>query len=69
MYNCYNLKGIKVITRLRLGLSYLREHKFKYNFQEPFNPLFKCGHGIEPTTHFFSTVHYSLMKDTLSSAF
>ena len=28
-FNCHNPKGIKFITSLRLGLSHLREHKFK----------------------------------------
>ena len=31
-FNCYNNKGIKLMTRLRLGLSHLREHKFNHNF-------------------------------------
>ena len=30
VYNCHNPKGFKFITRL--GLSHLREHKFKYNY-------------------------------------
>ena len=30
-YNTFNNKGIKYITRLQLGLSYLREHKFKHS--------------------------------------
>ena len=28
-FNCHNPKGIKFITSLRLGLSHLRERKFK----------------------------------------
>ena len=31
-FNCYNYKGIRLMTRLRLGLSHLREHKFDHNF-------------------------------------
>ena len=31
-YDCHNPKGIKLPTRLRLGLSHLREHKFKHSF-------------------------------------
>ena len=31
-FNCHNPKGIKFITRLRLGLSHLHEHKFKHSF-------------------------------------
>ena len=42
-----------LITRLRLGLSHLRKHKFKHNFQESLDPLCNCGHDIESTTHFF----------------
>ena len=30
VYNCHNPRGICLITRLRLGLSHLREHKFKH---------------------------------------
>ena len=50
-FNCCNLKGIRLITRLRLELSHLREHKFKYNFQNCLNPLFSCGSSIESTSH------------------
>ena len=32
-FNCHNPKGIKLLSRLRLGLSHLREHKFKYKFK------------------------------------
>ena len=31
-YNFRNPKGLKFITRLKLGLSHLREHKFKHSF-------------------------------------
>ena len=50
--NYHNPKGVKLITRLRLGMSHLREHKFKHNFQDSINPLCNCGHDIESTTHF-----------------
>ena len=52
-FDFHNSKGIKVITRLRLGLSHLREHKFKHNFQDTINPLCNCGQDIESSTHFF----------------
>ena len=61
MYNCHNPKGIKLITRLRLGLSHLRKYNIKRNFQESLNPLCNCGHGIESTTHFF--LHCPLFTD------
>ena len=52
-FNCYNHKGIRLMTRLRLGLSHLLEHKFNYNFQNCINPLCSCGMDIESTSHFF----------------
>ena len=49
--NCCNLKGIRLIKPLRLELSHLREHKFKYNFQNCLNPLCSSGSSIEWTSH------------------
>ena len=37
--NCNNHKSIRLITRLRVGMSHLREHKFKHNFQDCLNPI------------------------------
>ena len=51
-FNSHNPKGIKFITRLRLGLSHLREHKFKHSFQDSLNPFCSCGLDIESTGHY-----------------
>ena len=52
-FNCHNPRGIKFITRLRLGLSHLREHKFKNSFQDCLNPFCDCGNGeIETSSHY-----------------
>ena len=32
VYYCHNPKAIKLLTRLCLGLSHLRQHRFKHNF-------------------------------------
>ena len=52
-FNCYNHKGIRLMTQLRLELSHLLEHKFYHNFQNCINPLCSCGMDIESTSHFF----------------
>ena len=39
IFQCHNPKGIKLVTKLRLGLSHLREHKFKRNFQDTLNTV------------------------------
>ena len=41
--NIFDPIGLKLITRLRLGLSGLNEHKFCHNFQEFLNPLCSCS--------------------------
>ena len=44
---------IELLTRLRVGLSHLREHKFRHNFQDSPEPFCNCGRHIETTIHFF----------------
>ena len=68
VFDIHNPKGIKLITRLRLGLSHLREHKFKHSFQDTLNPLCNCGQVLSPLLVFSSIVPSLLMKDALSSA-
>ena len=53
IFQCHNPKGIKLLTRLTLGLSHLREHKFKHSVQDTLNPLCSCGVDIETTSHYF----------------
>ena len=49
IYNCFNTKGIKHLTKLRLGLSHLRNHKFKHGFLDSLNPLCSCCFKINTT--------------------
>ena len=53
IFNINNPYGIKLLTRLWLGLSYLRDHKFRHCFQDTQNPLCDCGNDTETITHFF----------------
>ena len=41
--NIHNIHFLKQNILLRLGLSYLREHKFKYSFQDSLNLFCSCG--------------------------
>ena len=63
-YDLPQILFLFLIARLRLGLSHLREHKFKHSFQDTLNSLCNC----KSTTHFSLTVPSFLMKDALSSA-
>ena len=53
IFNIQNPYGIKLLTRLRLGLSHLCDHKFKHCFQDTLNLLCDCGNDTETKTHFF----------------
>ena len=55
------------MTRLGLGLSHLREHKFKHSFQDSINPLCNCGYVAESTVHFF--LHCPLFTNERSTLF
>ena len=50
IFQCHNPKGIKLVARLKLDLSHLREHKFKHSIQDTLNPL--CS-DIKTTCHYF----------------
>ena len=47
-----------MITRLRLGFSHLREHKFKLNFRDTLTPLCSCSIEVESTSHYFLRCHF-----------
>ena len=60
---------IKLLTRLRVGLIHLREHKFRHNFQDTSKPLCSCSLEIESTCDFllrcqnFITPRTNLMNE------
>ena len=65
IFNVHNAKGIKLLTRLRVGFSHLKEHKFRHNFVDAINPLCSCGNFVESTTHFFlHCTHFSNQRLT-----
>ena len=66
-FNCYNPTGIKLITRFRLGLSHLRDRKFKHNFLGCLNPICCCGKDIENNVHY--VLHCPIFSDERSIFF
>ena len=65
MFDINNLYGLKLVTRLRLGLSHLRYHKFRHNFQDYINPICDCGLEIETTANFL--LHCPLFQSARQS--
>ena len=53
VFNVADIYKAKLPTRLRVGLSHLKEHKFRHNFQDTFYPLRSCSLEMESTSHFF----------------
>ena len=68
IFNIFDPIGLKLLTRLRLGLSHFNEHKFRHKFQDCLNPLCSCNLEVEDTTHYllhyqhFSNHRYGLMN-------
>ena len=66
LFNVHNPHGIKLLTRLQVGLSHLHECKFRHNFQDSLDPFCNCGQHIETTIHFFLPCsNYSNQRKTL----
>ena len=63
--NVPNSLGLTYLTRLRVGLSHLREHKFHHNFRDSLNPTCNCGNAIESTKHYL--LHCSNFKNQRQS--
>ena len=60
IFGCYNAIGVKLLTRLRLGLSQLHEDKFKHSFQDTLSPLCSYANEVEISFHFLlSCPNYS----------
>ena len=48
IFNYHSPNGITLIARLRLGISHIREHKFRHNFQD----TLKLWDDIKTTIHY-----------------
>ena len=67
-----DVSGLELLTRLHVGFSYLRENKFKHNFQDTLNPLYPCSLEVEDTYHIFMhgqhfSNHRNVLFDDLNS--
>ena len=58
VFNIFDPKGIKLLTRLRLEFSHLNDHRFRHNFQNCVNPLCSCSLNTENTEHYLLHCHH-----------
>ena len=52
VFDIFDPIGLKLLSRLRVKLSHLREHKFRHNFLDTINPLCTCSLEVESTNHY-----------------
>ena len=52
IFDIFDNEGIKLLTRLRLGLSHLNKHKFNHGFLDTVNPMCSCNTEDETVTRY-----------------
>ena len=58
LFSVYDPLGEKILTRLRLKFSHLKEHKFRHSFADTINPMCACGADVETTELFLLRCHF-----------
>ena len=58
IFNINDSVGVKLLIRLWLGFSHLREHEFRNSFRDILNTLCPCSIKAETTTHYFLRYHF-----------
>ena len=62
----YDPLGEKLLTRLRLNFSHLKEHKFRHGYDGTINPVCACGAEVGTAEHFLLRCHfYSIQRSKL----
>ena len=64
--NIYNPRGLKLLTRFRLGFIHLWGHKSNHDFNDCLDQICICGIYIESTNHFLLQYSFFLKKDMSS---
>ena len=67
VFGIHNPTGLKYLTRLRVGLSHLRSHKYKYNFRDTSSNSCSCSNIPEDVQHYL--LHCRLYQHRRSKLF
>ena len=65
IFHICNSLGLTHLTRMRVGLSHLHEHRFWHNFRDSLNPICNRSNAIESTKHYL--LHCSNFKNERQS--
>ena len=52
IFDICDSEGVKLLTRLRLGLSHLNKHKFNHGFRDIITPMCSCNTEEETVSHY-----------------
>ena len=58
LFSIHNPLGVKLLACLRLQLSHLNEHMFRYGFGERISPMYACNVEIESIEHLLLLCHF-----------
>ena len=58
LFSIHKPVGVKLLTRLRLLLSHLNEHKSRHGFEDTISPMCSCNAEIECNEHFLLRCHF-----------
>ena len=58
LFSIHNPVTVKLLTRLRLQLSPVNEHKFRHGFENTISPICSCNREIESNEHFLLCCHF-----------
>ena len=66
IFKIHDPVGLRYLFQLRLSLSPLKGHKWRYNFSDTPSGVCHCSHGIEDTSHFlFSCRSHAIHRAAL----
>ena len=66
IFDIHDPSGVRRLTQLRVGLSLLREHRFRHNFLYTTDPMCLANDAIETATHFMLLCHeYDIHRTVL----
>ena len=66
MFNIHDPIGIKYIFNLRIGLSPLKYHKYRHNFQDEHSGLCNCNQANEDSHHFLlKCIRFTIARNDL----
>ena len=72
IFDVVDHEGVRLLSRLRLGLSHLNKHKFSHGFLDTVNPMCSCNSEEESVSHYllrcpnFVHLRNSLMNELIN---